>query len=823
VSGVGEAARAWYSAGCCVLPAAADGTKKPGVGSWDRFKAERPSEAILEGWLANADGIGMVCGAVSGNIEMLELEGAAVQASMHVDLRGMLDAVDPNLWAKLNTYSEYTPGGGLHWIFRVVGVPVYGNTKLARQPREPTEEDPSRVQTLIETRGEGGWTVLAPSGGKTHPTGKPWVILAGEPGVVGTLYEDEYELLHEVCRALDGMPIPAAQAPSQATTSKPGELAPGEDYNSRASWEDVLTPAGWRVIYRRGEVTYWQRPGKKDRTISASTGHQGDWLYVFTTSTEFESERTYTKFGAYAVLSHHGDHAAAAKQLRKDGYGSPTAYTDNVLTLIPGGASQTAPDDPLLLVEQAVRAVAGEEDSSAISVSLTDDGNAQLLVMREQERLHYNPQRGEWLHWTGGRWQWDSDDTAAIQATRDIIRGIIPANDQVQKHKNKSLSKRAIFDAVKLAARDPQIQVSLTDLDADPYALNTPGGVVNLISGEVTPPTPEALHTRMALYAPDYDRVPERWLKFLAETFQEAQQPGKMIEFVQRLAGYSATGRVTHHVLPFCHGSGGNGKTVFLEVLLALLGDYGGVAPADFLLAGKDVHESYTADLAGRRLVVCSEIPQTAKFNEQKIKNLTGGDSLQGRFLYGKPFRFTPSHHLWLLGNHQPRVDAGGESFWRRLRLIPFLHEVPEDEVIVGLADELVAEEGPAILAWVIAGAKWQKQGLKEPAEVKSATTEYAVEEDAIGRFLAEMVRFGGGKHVRINTKAMRSAYESWCFTEGIKNPLAVSPFGRELKARGIEKLPSNGQNFYINVTLMNRDDPSDLIERPEQTTWYEK
>jgi putative DNA primase/helicase len=85
------------------------------------------------------------------------------------------------------------------------------------------------------------------------------------------------------------------------------------------------------------------------------------------------------------------------------------------------------------------------------------------------------------------------------------------------------------------------------------------------------------------------------------------------------------------------------------------------------------------------------------------------------------------------------------------------------------------------------------------------------------------MVRFGGGKHVRINTKAMRSAYESWCFTEGIKNPLAVSPFGRELKARGIEKLPSNGQNFYINVTLMNRDDPSDLIERPEQTTWYEK
>lgn len=814
MSAVADAARAWYSAGCCVLPAAADGTKKPGVGSWDRYKAERPSAAILEGWLANAEGIGMVCGTVSGNIEMLELEGAAVQANMHVDLRGMLDAVAPGLWEKINTYSEYTPGGGLHWIFRVEGVPVYGNTKLARQPREPTQEDPSRVQTLIETRGEGGWTVLAPSGGRTHPTGKPWVILAGQPGAVATLTGDEYELLHEVCRALDGMPIPAAQAPSQASTSKPGEIAPGEDYNQRASWEDVLTPAGWRVIYRRGDVTYWQRPGKKDRTISASTGHQGDWLYVFTTSTEFESERTYTKFGAYAVLSHSGDHGAAAKQLRKDGYGSPLAITDSILDLLP--------DD----------VVVGEENSSesvppttSVTVTLTDDGNRQRLVILERHRLRFVPDRGQWLSWGRSQWAWEPDRGAAVEAMSQIIRAIDPENDQVQKHKTRSLSKRALLDAVALAELSPEMRIRIEKLDADPYALNTPGGVVNLITGELAAPTPEALHTRITSVVPDFDRVPERWLAFLAQTMLGARQPEKMIPFLQRLAGYSATGKVTHHILPFLHGSGGNGKTVFLEVLQAVLGDYSGAAPADFLLAGGKDELNAVATLSGQRLVVCSEVPQTAKFNEPKVKNLTGGDRLAARFMRENMFTFTPTHHLWLLGNHQPRVDAGGTSFFRRLRLIPFLHEVPEEEQIEGLADQLVAEEGPAILAWIIRGAKMQLDGLKEPGEVLAATQEYAEEEDHLGRFLAERVRIGGDpKLVRVNTKDMRHSYEVWCFEEGIKNPLPVSPFGRELKTRGIEKKSSNGQNYYTSVTLLNPDtDPSDLIDRPQQQSWNDR
>jgi putative DNA primase/helicase len=165
------------------------------------------------------------------------------------------------------------------------------------------------------------------------------------------------------------------------------------------------------------------------------------------------------------------------------------------------------------------------------------------------------------------------------------------------------------------------------------------------------------------------------------------------------------------------------------------------------------------------------------------------------------------------MGNHQPQVKAGGDSFWRRLRLVPFLHKVPENKKIENLAKILVAEEGPGILAWIIRGAiDCFDGGLRAPDAVMDATKVYAEEEDQLGRFLEECCLIGGGEHVKTETKKLRAAYETWCHAEGEK-PLSSSPFGRELKQRGIVKKPSNGKHFYPNLALVASETDDDRWE----------
>jgi len=146
---------------------------------------------------------------------------------------------------------------------------------------------------------------------------------------------------------------------------------------------------------------------------------------------------------------------------------------------------------------------------------------------------------------------------------------------------------------------------------------------------------------------------------------------------------------------------------------------------------------------------------------------------------------------------------------------LPFA-PVPESARIVGLADRLVEEEGPAILAWIIEGARKQLGGLAEPESVKAATRAYAQEEDHLGRFIEERIRFGGGDHVRLSTADVRHAYEQWCFAEG-EQPMAANVFGRELKGRGAGTAKSSGRRYYTNVTLMSatQRDATDLL--PEQ------
>ncbi|MFE0059330.1 phage/plasmid primase, P4 family [Streptomyces sp. NPDC059003] len=818
------AALAWHKAGASVVRACANGTKAP-LGGWKPYQEERPDESLLRAWFDGGHpGLGIVLGTVSGGLEMIEFEGRAVDEGLPTEFGEIVEASGlGDVWDRIKRgYCERTPSGGYHLIYRVTGGPVLANTKLARRPATKAELEAApgaRVQVLIETRGQGGFVVTAPSHGPVHPTGRPWELLAGGPGHIATIDVGERDALFAIARMLDETPqaneppVPAATPDETASflfgTTAPGPadggLSPLDDFEQRTPWADILKPHGWQLVLTHGHTSYWRRPGK-NTGISATTGRdpQRDRLYVFSSSTEFEQETPYTKPGAYALLEHGGDHSAAARELRRRGYGAPRDAPRH-LTVVPAPAPPTNGTAALQVTEHLTVA-----SGTRWPESFTDDGNALLYADTFSDELRYVAQRGTWLTWEGHRWAWD-ETGHTIELARELVRGLDPTHfdgdleKAARKHKGSSLSRNKITAMLGLAQSDRRLAVSVTALDTAPRHLNTPGGIVSLADGTVTPPDPAALHTRSTLVAADPAHPTPRWNAFLADTFGGDTD---MIGFVQRLAGYSASADTGTHVFPFLHGPGGNGKSVLMDVLRHLLGDYAGPAPAGFLMAGRQEHSEELARLQGLRMVVASEINPDARFDEAKLKELTGGDTLTARFMHQSFFEFEPTHHLWLMGNHQPRVKAGGDSFWRRLRLLPFQYKVPEDKKIEGLADLLVAEEGPGILAWIIAGAiaHFARGGLREPDSVKAATAAYAAEEDHMGRFLDDCCVRGPAAHVRTETGRVRGAYEAWCHSEG-EQALAARQFGRELKARGIVRKPSSGRYFYAGLGLLAEGD----------------
>ncbi len=302
--------------GISVVPVATDGTKRPGIASWKQYQETRPTTAELMTWFADAQGVGVICGKVSGNLEMLELEGRAVADKMHLDLKEMAgNAGLGEVWDRINNgYVEMTPSGGIHWLYRIDGE-VPGNTKLARKPG-----DEDKVEVLAETRGEGGFVIVAPTNGTCHPSGGAWTMLVGSAKSIPTLTVAERQGLHQLFATFDC--VPKVEFVTEELAPKGVNLTPGDDYNAKVTWEQVLEPLGWKKVYtNKAGVTSWRRPGKSEG-ISATTNHAGnDKFFVFSSSTQFEPERSYSKFAIFTLVEHQGDFTASARALRSQGYG----------------------------------------------------------------------------------------------------------------------------------------------------------------------------------------------------------------------------------------------------------------------------------------------------------------------------------------------------------------------------------------------------------------------------------------------------------------------------------------------------------------------
>ena len=317
-SGVFHTARQASAAGISVVPIRPDGTKQPSLAGWREYQKRRATEIELERWFASrAPGIAFITGAVSGNLEALDFddhrtfEAWVLRVQQNPVLAALYDHVAKG-------YLESTPAGGRHLLYRCEQ--VEGNQKLASQP------DGEKRKTLIETRGEGGLIIVAPSRGQVHPSGKSYLLQRGGISSIRTITAHQRSLLFAVARAFDQTPpVYRSSLPPRASLpvekSRVESLRPGDLFNQQASWEDILIPHGWQCVRICGSEGYWRRPDKRGPGMSATTNHDGhDLLYVFSTSTAFESEKGYTKFSAYALLNHQGDFSAAARELVERGY-----------------------------------------------------------------------------------------------------------------------------------------------------------------------------------------------------------------------------------------------------------------------------------------------------------------------------------------------------------------------------------------------------------------------------------------------------------------------------------------------------------------------
>ena len=333
------------SAGIAVVPPREDGTKQPDK-TWRQYEHQPPTEQTVARWYEqDRAGIGAVTGEGSGHLEMLELEGAAMDLGMWDQLK---DRMEHNglgeVWARVTEgYLEQSPSGGMHTLFRVP-TGALRNLKLARRHHGVDERGRPKVQVLIETRGQGGYTILAPTGGTVHPSGGSWVIVNGSLRTIATITAEERDAIYDVCRTFDELgKDPEAEPDDEVEwdtiTAPPAEQWFGAvvaDYNQSTTWAAKLI--GWQEHHKRGGITYWTRPGKDvAHGHSATTNGKGtDRLIAFSSSIHYLIEpwdgggkaTSYDRFSYYAITEHDGDRLAAARQLRSEGFG-PSPSTDD--------------------------------------------------------------------------------------------------------------------------------------------------------------------------------------------------------------------------------------------------------------------------------------------------------------------------------------------------------------------------------------------------------------------------------------------------------------------------------------------------------------
>lgn len=455
------------------------------------------------------------------------------------------------------------------------------------------------------------------------------------------------------------------------------------------------------------------------------------------------------------------------------------------------------------------RKAAGHENNQQ-DIPYTDIGNSERYVQEWGKDLRYTTGLG-WLKWY--ETHWEPDEAFAQECSKSTAQNILRwavtlGNEEARKTALGWGLKSSALQRVKametLATSDPRVHRLDKSLDSDFWVLNLANGTLDLRTGLLRPHNRDDLITKVIPISYDPTAVCPTWLSFLDRIMDHDES---LISFLKRAVGYSMTPSVQEQCLFFLHGTGRNGKSTFTETITRLMGTYAYRISAELLMAGRianpEAPSPVIAGMKGSRFVVASELEDGQRWAEAKVKDLTGGDTLTGRHLNREPVSFKPTHKLWIYGNHRPIVRGSTEGIWRRIRLLPFLVTIPENEDNLFLADQLI-EELPGILNWALEGCiEWQRDGLGTPAPVREATQEYREDMDVVQQFIEEVCVVDEGAKTLV--AQIFRAYESWCHSRGEK-PQTSLRFGESLGQKGYPSIKRGGSMYRVGIKLLGDD-----------------
>jgi putative DNA primase/helicase len=465
-------------------------------------------------------------------------------------------------------------------------------------------------------------------------------------------------------------------------------------------------------------------------------------------------------------------------------------------------SERLTPDELARAVEIRAELYADTADNNTAPIS--DDELARRFTDRHSDRFRYCATLGRWYEWSSTHWAQDETkavyDAARQSCKLDLGFALAqkPTEAVARSLRAKLGSATTIANVVEMASADRRHAVTHAALDADPWLLNTPGGVLDLQTGVTRPHDPADLITKITAAAkeadcPIFQRVLERVIP-----------DADVRKYLQRLIGYCLTGIVREHMVSLVYGSGANGKSVIFNAVRHALGDYGITLASEVLMESRnDRHPTEIAVLRGSRMALCSEVDSGRRWNEARVKRLSGGDPITARQIARDPCEFLPTHKLVLLANAKPGLRVVDEAIRRRIHLIDFAVTIPEAERDPELPEKLKAEAG-GIIAWALEGClDWQADGLRPPQVVLDATNRYLEREDAVAEWLQECCRPLG----RINLTAAHASFRAWAESNGIP-PVGRNTFGDQLEAHGVERAEIRTRVWMFNgLSLLNSDE----------------
>jgi putative DNA primase/helicase len=494
------------------------------------------------------------------------------------------------------------------------------------------------------------------------------------------------------------------------------------------------------------------------------------------------------------------------------------------------------PDDTVMFTVKDMYKRYYEESQQAdllFNFHNTDVGNGGRFAFLYRGRLKYCQKIKAWYEWSGTHWK--EVDERIFEYAKDTIRTLedvlMQQRDNMSEelratYRNfisKSESVHSLNDMILCAKSEEGILHNPEDFDDHRTInlLNVRNGIIKLKTKELLPHDKDLGFTKIVDINYNPDAKNERWLKFLSEIFSNNQE---YIDYVQKALGCSITGEIVGRYFFNLEGTGYNGKSTFIDIVSRIFGPYAISVSTETWNKKKNSDGSSAspdvARLKGMRFVYSSENDRKVVLNTALIKQITGGEKITARFLHKENFDFYPQFRIWYSGNKKPLIVDTSDGIWDRVKLIKFYNQFLEGvNADKHLAEKLFNEEKEGILAWVVEGSyKYHQEGLITPECIKQSVEEYRTESSVVSLFIQDECVVD--RDVKIKRKDLYSAFKLYCDDNRYES-FSNRMFNEEMRQKGYKEHASDGDLFWLGITLCSKSMGSDANKTIEELLGY--